>query len=189
MAYMNQERKALIAARLKKVVPAGWKYTLAVRNHSTIVMNISQATEDLLGNSRQADEKRGFAVDSAPRSYMQVNTYRIGESFIGEVQDVMLAICDALNLEGTPEANWDKSDVMTDYFNVGWYVNINIGRWNDPFIHVLPAPAKPAKTAKTASKASVPTLGFVEDPEAYAAMSPGKKAAYTKRMRALAQAV
>lgn len=180
MAYMNQERKAQIAAEIKKVIPAGWKYTLAVRNHSTIVLNISQAPIDLLENARQADAKKGFGGPSHIGSYLQVNTHSIERSFMGEALDVMTKLNAALNLEGTPQANWDKSDVQTDYFNVGWYVDINIGRYNDPFIHVLPAPAKPARAPKAIG--SAPT--FVEDPEAYAAMSPGKKAAYTKRMRA-----
>jgi hypothetical protein len=30
MAWMNQERKAALAARLKRVLPEGWKYSLAV---------------------------------------------------------------------------------------------------------------------------------------------------------------
>ena len=48
MAYMNQEKKAKIAAALKTVVPKGWKYSLAVRNHSSIVMNIKSAPVDLV---------------------------------------------------------------------------------------------------------------------------------------------
>jgi hypothetical protein len=30
MAWMNQERKATLATGLKKVMPKGWKYSLAV---------------------------------------------------------------------------------------------------------------------------------------------------------------
>jgi hypothetical protein len=29
--------------------------------------------------------------------------------------------------------NWDKSDIQTDYFNVGWYIDVNIGKWNKPY--------------------------------------------------------
>jgi hypothetical protein len=35
MAWMNQKRKAALAAGLKRVLPKGWKYSLAVRDHST----------------------------------------------------------------------------------------------------------------------------------------------------------
>jgi hypothetical protein len=29
--------------------------------------------------------------------------------------------------------NHDRSDIQSDYFDVGWYVDINIGRWNKPY--------------------------------------------------------
>lgn len=29
--------------------------------------------------------------------------------------------------------NWDNSDSMTDYFDVNYYLDINIGKWNVPF--------------------------------------------------------
>jgi len=45
------------------------------------------------------------------------------------VLQTMRAIIKALNLD-----NYDRSDSMTDYFDVGHYVNINIGRWNKPFV-------------------------------------------------------
>jgi hypothetical protein len=29
--------------------------------------------------------------------------------------------------------NHDNSDVQTDYFDVGWYVDVNIGSWDKPY--------------------------------------------------------
>jgi hypothetical protein len=29
--------------------------------------------------------------------------------------------------------NWDNSDSMTDYFDVNYYLHINIGKWNKPY--------------------------------------------------------
>jgi len=29
--------------------------------------------------------------------------------------------------------NWDNSDPMTDYFDVGFYLTFSIGKWNKPF--------------------------------------------------------
>jgi hypothetical protein len=31
------------------------------------------------------------------------------------------------------EGNWDRSDIMTDYFDIGWYCDINIGKWDKPY--------------------------------------------------------
>ena len=30
--------------------------------------------------------------------------------------------------------NWDKSDIQSDYFNVNYYLHLNIGRWDKPFV-------------------------------------------------------
>ena len=30
--------------------------------------------------------------------------------------------------------NHNRSDLMTDYFDVGWYIDINIGRYNKPYV-------------------------------------------------------
>ena len=130
MAYVDQGKKARIAAALKKVVPAGWKYSLAVRNHSTIVMNISQAPVDLLGQAQQFNDRRAEQRGDEPYQvggYLQVNPYYVGETFGDD--HPLVAIKEALDLE-----NFDKSDLMTDYFHVGHYVEINVGQWNKPFV-------------------------------------------------------
>jgi hypothetical protein len=45
-----------------------------------------------------------------------------------DITAIFEKISDALNLD-----NFDKSDSMTDYFHVGHYVDINVGKWNKPF--------------------------------------------------------
>jgi hypothetical protein len=30
--------------------------------------------------------------------------------------------------------NHDNSDSQTDYFDVGWYVDVKVGKWNKPYI-------------------------------------------------------
>jgi hypothetical protein len=29
--------------------------------------------------------------------------------------------------------NYNNSDIMTDYFDVGWYIEINVGKWNKEY--------------------------------------------------------
>ena len=31
------------------------------------------------------------------------------------------------------DGNHDRSDPQSDYFDVGWYVDVNIGKWNKPY--------------------------------------------------------
>lgn len=123
MAYMDQERKALLAAELKKVVPAGWKYTLAVRNHSTIVMTITEAPVDLCTERVRSD----YSMDGC---HFSVNPYWVETQFKpGAARDAIVAILSALNT-----GNHDRSDTLSDHFDVGWYVDLNVGRWDKPFV-------------------------------------------------------
>lgn len=130
MAYMNQERKAAIAAELKRVIPKGWKYSIAVRNHSTICLTIAAAPIDLLGAMKAASAERAQRQDSedylANASYANVNPYHWRDG--GLDPEVFGPIFEALN-----RGNHDRSDSMTDYFDVGWYVDVSVGRWNKPF--------------------------------------------------------
>ena len=151
MAWMNQERKSLIAAELKKVMPKDWKYTLGVHHHSTLTLTISAAPVDIIGirNAMVAEAwtRRGdtFTPDT---DYCDVNHYHLEGQFSGKLLTIFESICAALN-----DGNHDRSDIQTDYFDVGWYVSIHIGRWNKPFV-VLPS--NPAITERESeSKAFV----------------------------------
>jgi hypothetical protein len=125
MAYMNQEKKAKIAAALKQVVPAGWKYSLRVHNHSTLVMTLSAAPFDLIGAFKASQY-----FDPATATYTDVNNYHYRDHLADQcVADVFEKIFDALNID-----NFDNSDPMADYFHVGHYVNVRIGAWNKPFV-------------------------------------------------------
>lgn len=123
MAYMNQEQKARIAARLKEVMPKDWKYSLAVRHHSTIVLNIRSAPVDLIGHITKNNLERNpldgwAATQSELRTYWDVNHYHLEHQFKGELLEVFKAIVEALN-----NGNWDH------------YVDLNIGQWDKPFIN------------------------------------------------------
>ena len=122
MAYMSQEKKSLIAAELKKVIPPTWKWSLSVVHHSTIRLTISAAPVDLIREHLPSEYIK------PTDTYLQLNEYHLEYAYRGELLQTFEKIKEALNL-----GNWDKSDVMTDYFDVGHYVNLHIGRWDKPF--------------------------------------------------------
>jgi hypothetical protein len=131
MAYVNQEKKAKIAAALKLVVPKGWKYSLAVRNHSTICFTLYSAPVDLIKEAQQKNneiaEYRG-EVSRKVECYFDVNPYHYQNQFT-ESTKIIGKILDALNTD-----NYDTSDIQADYFNCGHYVDLGIGRWNKAFV-------------------------------------------------------
>lgn len=124
MAYVDQNKKALIAKALKPVIPQGWKYSLSVRHHMAIVLTIYSAPFDLIRAFKKSDH---FNPETA--THTEVNPYHYRTHLDDEcVADVFEQIFAALNTN-----NHDNSDLMTDYFDVGHYVDVHIGRWNKPF--------------------------------------------------------
>lgn len=144
MAYMSQEKKAEIAAALKLVMPKGWKYSLAVRHHSTLVLNITAAPVDLLDQVKaaSADRANRFGHDDYLRNatHLDVNPYHWRDLFTDpQTLATFELIFAALN-----DGNFDKSDSSTDYFHVGWYVDVNLGRFDRPFVNTAAEPMQVA---------------------------------------------
>lgn len=132
MAFMNQEKKKQIAAALKIAMKGtGVKYSIAVNNHSTLVMNIKSGPVDFLANAMEvanANPGRNFGRPAVPQKSIQVNTYWYKEHFTGQALAILEKAIPVLNT-----GNHDRSDIQSDYFDVGWYVNVNIGQWNKPY--------------------------------------------------------
>jgi hypothetical protein len=132
MAYMSQENKASKAPKIAKICKQfGVKATLAVRHHSTLVLNISSGPIDFIGNYNANVTRRNFGQEVQgwkADKYMDVNPYSYAENFSGPALKFLTAIMEVMH-----DGNWDKSDTQTDYFNVGWYVDVNVGKWNKPY--------------------------------------------------------
>lgn len=123
MAYVSKELKAKIAAALKPVIPKDWKYSLSVRNSSTIVLTIYSAPVNLI-------RELSTSLQTHTATYLDLNPYH-WEKHAEASEDTVKtfrAIFDALNID-----NHDRSDIQTDYFDVGHYVEVHIGRWDKPF--------------------------------------------------------
>jgi hypothetical protein len=126
---MNQQKKAIIAAKLKPVLKKyGVKGTLSVRNHSSIVLNVKAGSIDFIENYL-ADGK--CTDESFVRRYgsLDVNPYWFQDHFTGKAKDFLSEAFDALKGAGY----YDNSDIQTDYFDTAYYYDINIGKWNKPY--------------------------------------------------------
>lgn len=132
MAYMNQEKKKVLAAELKKAVAGfGLKYSLRVHHHSSIIMTISEGPIDFFKNAQDVRDAKPCPEhlrNIRETGSMQVNTYWIDEHFTGAAKAALSAAKAALSI-----GNHDRSDIQTDYFDVGWYVDIHVGQWNKPY--------------------------------------------------------
>ena len=108
MAYMNVERKNQLAPGIKKVLAEyGMKGTIAKDDYALNV-NLKSGPID-------------FGTDS-------VNEYHIASHFTGVAKEFLLKLKDAMMI-----GNHNNSRIEIDYFDVGWYIHINLGRWNKPY--------------------------------------------------------
>lgn len=132
MAYMSQEKKQELAPRIKAILNKyGLKGTLGVRHHSTLVLNIRSGKIDFIKNFNDTckDHPRPAHLPFQPATKsIDVNVYHYKNHFTGRALECLNELVPAMN-----NGNHDRSDIQTDYFDVGWYVDINIGQWDKPY--------------------------------------------------------
>lgn len=117
MAYMTQEMKKAIAPQVKALLKKyGLKGSLSVQHHMSLVLTLKSG---------------GIDFDTTKSD---VNTFWIESYYEGVARECLTKLKDALNGEGSSEENHDNSDIMTDYFDVGWYINIRVGKWDKPYV-------------------------------------------------------
>ena len=136
MAYMSQERKAQRAPVIKAILKKyNVKGSLSVRNHSTLVLTIKSGKIDFIGNynevvgntPRYMNDPLGFRP---VKDSMDINPYWYQEHFTGKAKDFLKEVLNAMY----GSDYFDESDAQVDYFHCSHYVDVNIGRWNKPYI-------------------------------------------------------
>jgi len=111
MAYFSQECKKTMQPKIKALLKEyNIKGSLSVRHYSTVILTLKEGTIDFEGESGS------------------VNTYYLKEHYQGVAREFLLKAKAILNAD-----NFDKSDSQTDYFHVGWYADIRIGKWDKPY--------------------------------------------------------
>lgn len=118
MAWARQERKREMAPVIKAICKKyGMKGSLSIRNHSCYVFTIKSGIIDF--NNPQVSDTV---------NHLQPEKFYSGKAleFIKEISAEM------------EKGNYNNSDYMTDYFDINFYVNIQLGSWNKvtkPYIY------------------------------------------------------
>ena len=136
MAYVSQERKADLAPAIKAHCKKyGIKASIGVHHHSTLVVKIKSGKLDLCNNyfdTQITRYQQRFPHHPQPKredcTYIQVNPYWAHEHFSGKCREFIVRLLALMNI-----GNHDNSDIQSDYFDVGWYLNVNIGSWDKPY--------------------------------------------------------
>ena len=121
MAYMSKEHAATIRKNLKVAYPH-IKFSVSIHHSMSInvcIMESPLSIADIIGNDKMVN--------------VYNNHYDINHYYLHEYasSDLLKGIYEIIN-----EGNFDESDSQTDYFHVGFYVNMSIGKWDKPYKQV-----------------------------------------------------
>lgn len=106
MAYISKEQVKEIRENLKKEFP-NIKFSVTRNNYSKIEVAIIKSNLDFGTN------------------FLDINHYYL-EKY--PHADILKRIKEIAN-----EGNFDKSDIQSDYFHVGWYFSLLVGKWDKDY--------------------------------------------------------
>jgi hypothetical protein len=125
MAYINQQKKSEIVAAAKAALPKDWTVSFSISHHSTLVATITKAPASVLDD---------YKAPEAGYSRPYVNHHHLANCWSGEAFKVLDALRGVMMI-----GNHDRSDSQSDYFDVGWYVEIQFGKRNKPCVFTASA--------------------------------------------------
>ena len=139
---MSQERKQALAPKIKAVLKKyGMKGTIGVLGSLALVVRIKEGKLPLIedfvakmdydgwdqrARCPKAHEERMLQITQ--ERHIDVNPYHFKDHFTGNCKEFLSELHAAMSA-----GNHDRSDILTDYFDIGWYVEMQIGDWNKPY--------------------------------------------------------
>ena len=137
MAYISQDQKKERLPAIKSILKKyGLKGTDGIRNHSTLTVNIRSGELDLIGMENEERTKNAegrLAPFDIPRlvrdNYFQVNTYHVSDYENETMRNLFTELVSAMK----GKEWYNRSDYSTDYFDISFYVDINVGNWDKPY--------------------------------------------------------
>ena len=137
MAYISKEEVKVIREEIKKNFPTkdGYKFSIRGRDASAVYVDILQSPFPFLQDSQ--------------RSYQQITNYNLKKDFgdMKEAREFLTKIFDIVNRK-----NYDNSDSMIDYFDVGYYTYVSLGSFEKPYVIGTPKVAKKKVVRKACSE-------------------------------------
>ncbi len=132
MAYISQEEKKELMPAIKAVLQKyKLKASVSINHYSTLVVTIKSGPIDFISNyivNGDLSVERALAV--VKQQYMDVNRHSADNTFDGKAKDCINELIVAMK----GNKWYDKTDSMVDHFNIAYYLNINVGKWNKPYI-------------------------------------------------------
>jgi len=135
MAYISTEDVKHIRNELKKELPQ-YKFSVVRDHHSSVTISLMKGPAF---NDYEYFDRYNNVTKTANLSdgeHHQINQFHL-EDFYGKENAEILSKIDTIS-RTAPAKNGGKvwyndSDIQTDYFDIAYYVHINVGKWNKPY--------------------------------------------------------
>ena len=120
---MNKENATLIRNALKVAFP-NIKFAVRKDTHS---IHVTIASSDI--DFSDLDKEGVWGV----KGYAQINQFHLHQ--YGRHETLLAKIVDIIKT--APADKWyDRSDSMSDYFDTAFYIHLNVGAWDKPYVYV-----------------------------------------------------
>jgi hypothetical protein len=134
MAYMNQEKKAIINAKMQPILKKyKVKATLSVDNHSTINLNIKSSAFDFVGIYNKYLEEQ-TTLNYPNETYTKRENFKLTHGWVDDYYSgVELQFFKEAFAALQSAGYYNNTDAQTDYFDTAYYFYINVGQWDKPY--------------------------------------------------------
>jgi hypothetical protein len=137
MAYIGKDGKAKRAPAIKALLAKyGIKGSLSIRNNSCLILSVRSGKIDFIKNFNDSVVGCPYLsrlLNSPARDSLKVSSPRSASGYYhGDAKDFLLSAIAIL----MGSDYHDRSDIMSDYFDVSHYISIDIGRWDKPYVLV-----------------------------------------------------
>ena len=135
MAYINKEQVKQIREALKKEFPE-IKFSVRGENHSSVYVGILKSPYDF-------SDLPNYRSDY----YTNVNHFYVPDCKHRKILEKVLKIIKT----GSDKTWFDKSDSMTDYFHIAFYIHLYVGHYEKGY-EVIDFPKPKKKISKRVNK-------------------------------------
>ena len=134
MAYVTQEMKKELAPGIKAVLTKyGMKGSISINHHSSLVVTLQQGPLSFQGVDYRGENIYFTANDG--NIYSQVNTYHVDKFYRGVTANFLNELVAAMKAPTSRGEFYNNTDIMIDYFDIAYYININIGKFDKGYIY------------------------------------------------------
>lgn len=131
MAYITAKEVAVIRADLKAAFP-GWKLKVCLDSgHLGVRVHFMEGPVPLHAYISDDWTRPPLADRDAvyPQTKFQINHFYIKQHHPAETA-IIIEHAHAI----VAKTHWDKSDISSDYFHCAFYIHMEIGTWDKPYV-------------------------------------------------------